>query len=165
MAQQRSDHGDDSTMNYCFWATVKLLTIHSALMPPNKVYQSFSRKKCIINPCCISVCRTENVMWVTCHNNDNLRVHQTIYPLEEEPAHVLWPETLKDIIFKILMKKKIGEWFHCWETWWLPKNADFMRITLLLILSPPPNKSFVTPLPSIDVSIQKNCGQFSFSST
>ncbi len=68
---KRSDLGDDSTISYCFWATVKVLIIYlrvlffawiSVLMlPPNQVYHSFSRKKCI-NPCCNSVCRTENVV-------------------------------------------------------------------------------------------------------
>ncbi len=70
MTQQRNDHGDDSPMSYCFWATVKVLTIYlrilffawiSALMPPNQVYHSFSHKKCI-NQCCNSVCRKENVV-------------------------------------------------------------------------------------------------------
>ncbi len=70
MTQQRSDHGDDNIMSYCFWATVKVLIIYlrvlfftwiSALMPPNQVYHSFFCKKCI-NRLCNSVCRTENVV-------------------------------------------------------------------------------------------------------
>ncbi len=70
MAQQRSGHDNDSTMSYCFWATVKTLIIYlrvvffawiSALMPPNQVYHSFPPKKCI-SLCCNSLCRTENVV-------------------------------------------------------------------------------------------------------
>ncbi len=60
----------DSTMSYCFWATVKVrikdlrilfFAWISALIPPNQVYHTFSHKKCI-NPCFNSVCRTEKVM-------------------------------------------------------------------------------------------------------
>ncbi len=70
MTQLRSDCGDGSIMSYCFGVTVKVLIIYlrvlffawiSALMPPNQVYHSFSHKKSI-NPCCNSVCRTENVV-------------------------------------------------------------------------------------------------------
>ncbi len=70
MTQQTSDHGDNSTTSYCFWATVTVLIIYlrvifftwiSALMSPNRVYPSFSCKKCI-NQYCNSVCRTENIV-------------------------------------------------------------------------------------------------------
>ncbi len=63
----KSDHGDDSTMSFCFWATVKVLIKYlrtvflswiSALMPPNQVHHSCSHQKCI-NLCCNSVCRAE----------------------------------------------------------------------------------------------------------
>ncbi len=137
MAQKRNDHSDDSTMSYYFWATVKVLIIYfsvlfftwiSALMPPNQVYHSFSRKKCI-DPCCNSVCRTENIVvympqqWPFQGSWNSLQPwgrNQRVYSLKSS----------RRSLSKYLLKKT-GKWFQCCEMQWLPKNANFVRITLV----------------------------------
>ncbi len=65
----------------------------------------FPAKKCI-NPCCNSVCRTENIVgympqrWQFKGSPNNLI-------FAEATRHVLWPEKLKEIIFRISTKKKL----------------------------------------------------------
>ncbi len=63
--------------------------------------------KIYADPFCNSVCRTENIVGYR-HDNDNLRVHQTIYPLRGGTSACFMAEKLEEITFKI-PTKKIGE--------------------------------------------------------
>ncbi len=117
MPQQRSDYSDDSTISYCFWATVMVLIIYlrvlflariSALMPPNQVYHSFSQKKCI-NLCCNSVCRTANVVGYI-PRRWQFKVHQTIYsppPRGRNQGMIYGLKNSGRLFSKYLWKKKL----------------------------------------------------------
>ncbi len=136
MTQHRRDHGDDSTMSYSFWASVKVLIIYlrvlffvwiSALMPPNQVYHSFSRKKCI-NLCCNSVCRNENVVGHMPRGWQFNGLPNNLPPGKgTSVCFMVWKAQGDQ--FKNTYEKKIGEWFYAKECIDYQKNAHFVRIT------------------------------------